>query len=102
MRSENFKIQPKFSSYIIITYYHNYKSSNIVLLSDLKFDLSNIKSFDLARLNGLKDSNFLIWTGVRSAVPKQLRIRGRKVNRDRIQHYNFKKVTIFLIQHFQK
>ena len=70
-------------------YYHNYKSSNIVLLSDLRFDLNNIQSFDLARLNGLKDSNFLIWTGVRSAVPKQPRIRSREVNRDRIAALQF-------------
>ena len=43
----------------------------------------------MARLNGLKDSNFLIWTGVRSAVPQQLRIRGRQVNRDRIAALQF-------------
>ena len=58
-------------------------------LSDLRFDLNNIQSFDLARLNGLKDSNFLIWNGVRSAVPKQLRIRSREVNRNRIAALQF-------------
>ena len=40
-------------------FYNNYNSANIVLLSDLKFDLSNTESFNLAKHNGLKDSNFL-------------------------------------------
>ena len=40
-------------------FYNNYNSANIVLLSDLKFDLCNTESFNLAKHNGLKDSNFL-------------------------------------------
>ena len=53
---------------------NNYNSANIVLLSDLKFDLSNTESFNLAKHKGLKDSNFLTWTGVRCAVPSHLKI----------------------------
>ena len=53
-------------------FYNNYNSANIVLLSDLKFDLSNTESFNLAKQNGLRDSNFLTWTGVRCAVPSHL------------------------------
>ena len=60
--------------------YDNYISANIVLLSDLKFDLSSTESFNFAKHNGLKDSNFLTWTGVRCAVPSHLRIRSREVN----------------------
>ena len=60
-------------------FYSNYNRENIVLLSDVKFDLSNTESFNLAKRNGLKDSNFLTWTGVRCAVPSHLRIRSRKV-----------------------
>ena len=56
-------------------FYNNYNSANIVLLSDLNFDLRNTESFNLAKHNGLKDSNFLTWTGVRCAVPSYLRIR---------------------------
>ena len=56
-------------------FYNNYNSANIVLFrSDLKFDLSNTESFNLAKHNGLKDSNFLTWTGVRCAVPSHLKI----------------------------
>ena len=32
-------------------------SANTVLLSDLRFDLSNTESFNLAKQNGLKDLN---------------------------------------------
>ena len=49
-------------------FYNYYNSANIVLLSDLKFDLGNTESFILAKHNGLKDSNFLTWTGVRCPV----------------------------------
>ena len=65
-------------------FYNNYNSANIVLLSDLKFDLSNTESFNPAKQNGLKDSNFLTWTGltgVLCAVPSHLRIRSREVNK---------------------
>ena len=71
-------------------FYNNYNSANIVLLSDLKFDLSNTESFNLAKQNGLRDSNFLTWTGVRCAVPSHLRIRSREVNRDHVRSLQFK------------
>ena len=66
-------------------FYNNYNGTNIVLFSDLKFDLSNTESFNLAKQNGLRDSNFLTWTGVRCAVPSHLRIRSREVNRDHVR-----------------
>ena len=71
-------------------FYNNYNSANIVLLSDLKFDLSNTESFNLAKQNGLRDSNFLTWTGVRCAVPSHLRIRSREVDRDHVRSLQFK------------
>ena len=49
-------------------FYDNYNSANIVPLSYLKFDLSNTESFNLAKHNGLKDSNFvsdLDWCSLR-------------------------------------
>ena len=67
-------------------FYNNYNSANIVLLSDLKFDLSNTESFNLAKHNGLKDS----WTGVRCAVPSHLKIRNREVNKDHVISLQFK------------
>ena len=71
-------------------FYNNYNSANIVLLSDLKFDLSNTVSFNLAKHNGLKDSNFLTWTAVRCAVPSHLRNRSREVNKDHVRSLQFK------------
>ena len=71
-------------------FYNNCNSANIVLLSDLKFDLSNTESFKLAKHNGLKDSNFLTWTGVRCAVPSHLKIRSREVNKDHVRSLQFK------------
>ena len=71
-------------------FYNNYNSANIVLLSNLKFDLSDTESFNLAKRNGLKDSNFLTWTGVRCAVPSHLRIRTREVNKDHVRSLQFK------------
>ena len=72
-------------------FYNNYNSANIVLFrSDLKFDLSNTESFNLAKHNGLKDSNFLTWTGVRCAVPSHLKLRSREVNKDHVRSLQFK------------
>ena len=73
-------------------FYNNYNSANIILLSDLKFDLSNKESFNLAKHNGLKDSfTFcLTWTGVRCTVPLHLRIRSREVNKDLVRSLQFK------------
>ena len=71
-------------------FYNNYNSANIVLLSDLKVDLSNTESFNLAKHNGLKDSNFLTWTGVRCAVPSHLKIRSREVKKDHVRSLQFK------------
>ena len=71
-------------------FYYNYNSANIILLSDLKFDLSNTESFNLAKRNGLKDSNFLTWTGVRCAVPSHLRIRCHEIKKDHVRSLQFK------------
>ena len=50
-------------------------------------DISNTLSFTLAKENGLHDSNFLTWTGVRCAIPRDLR--ARAVNRNRIRTLQF-------------
>jgi len=51
---------------------------------------SNTESFNLAKQNGLRDSNFLTRTGVRCAVPSNFRIRSREVNRDHVRSLQFK------------
>lgn len=69
----------------LIIYYHNYMKANTIFLSDLTFDLDAITSFKyyLAKLNGLRDSNFLTWTGVRCALSSHLK--GYTVNRNCIK-----------------
>ena len=52
--------------------------------------MGNIESFNLAKHNGLKDSNFLTWTGVRCAVPSHLKFRSREVNKDHVRSLQFK------------
>ena len=52
-------------------------------------DLSNTESVNLAKHNGLKDSNFLTWTDVRCAVPSHLKIRSREVNKDHARSLQF-------------
>ena len=71
-------------------FYNNFHSADIGLLSDLKFDLSKTEPFNFAKHNGLKDSNFLTWTGVCCAVPSHLRIRTREVNIDHVISLIFK------------
>ena len=60
----------------------NYNSANIILLGELKFDLSNTES--------LQYSNFLTWSGVRYSVPSHLRIRSREINKDHVRSLQFK------------
>ena len=52
--------------------------------------MSTTESFNLAKYNGLKDSNFLTWTGVRCAVPSHLKIRSREVNKNHVRSLQFK------------
>ena len=68
-------------------YYPNYIKANIIFSSDLRFDISNTVSFTLAKENGLHDSNFLTWTGVRCAIPRDLRV--CPVNGNRIRTLQF-------------
>ena len=68
-------------------YYPNYIKANIIFSSDLRFDISNTLSFTLAKENGLHDSNFLTWTGVRCAIPRDLRV--CPVNGNRIRTLQF-------------
>ena len=55
-----------------------------------KLSESNTESFNLAKRNGLKDSNFLTWTGVRCAVPSHLRIRCHEIKKDHVRSLQFK------------
>ena len=39
----------------------------------MQFNKNNIESFNSAKSKGLKHSNFLVWSGVRAAVPAHLK-----------------------------
>ena len=52
--------------------------------------MSNTESVNLAKHNGLKDSKFLTWTGVRCAVPSHLKLRSPEVNKDHVRSLQFK------------
>ena len=50
----------------------NFFDSGIVLVSDLLFNLTNTESFNIIR-NRIDKTNFLIWAGLRHAVPRELK-----------------------------
>ena len=54
-------------------YYSNYIKAGILLINHLQFNKNNIESFNSAKSKGLKHSNFLVWSGVRAAVPAHLK-----------------------------
>ena len=53
-------------------FYKNFFDSGIVLVSDLLFNLTNTESFNIIR-NRIDKTNFLIWAGLRHAVPRELK-----------------------------
>ena len=55
-------------------YYHNYVQAGITLTSQMQFNKSNVESYNIATSAGLKHSNFLTWSGIRSAIPGNLKV----------------------------
>ena len=35
--------------------------------------MNNLESYNIAKTKGLKESNFLVWTGIRQAIPPNLK-----------------------------
>ena len=54
-------------------YYPNYVKAGILFCHHLQFDKDNIQSYNNARGIGVKNTNFLVWTGVRSAISSHLK-----------------------------
>ena len=54
-------------------YYPNYIKAGILLTNHLQFNKNNIESYNSAESKGLKHTNFLVWSGVRAAVPAHLK-----------------------------
>lgn len=69
-------------------YYKNYVTAGVIFVRDLMFHLNNIESFNLAKAVGLTGTNYLIWTGVRCSVPKELR--DQDTNRNSLESLEFK------------
>ena len=81
---ESFSTKPPISKYIIWNnkdrkidnksiYYPNYVKAGILFCHHLQFDKDNIQSYNNVRGFGVKNTNFLVWTGVRGAIPSHLK-----------------------------
>ena len=53
-------------------YYHNYVKAGILLTNHMQFDKGSLESYNIATNAGLKQSNFLTWAGIPSAIPGHL------------------------------
>ena len=54
-------------------YYPNYVKAGILFCHHLQFDKGNLQSYNNAIGVGLRKTIFLVWTGVRSAIPAHLK-----------------------------
>ena len=52
-------------------YYSNYIKAGILLINHLQFNKNNIQSYNSAKSKGLRHTNFLVWSGVRSCPPEE-------------------------------
>jgi len=43
------------------------------------FNMNNLDSFNSARREGLKNTNFLVWTGIHQAIPPELLVKNSRV-----------------------
>ena len=53
-------------------FYKHFFNNNIT--THLLYEMTNIESFNVVRDAGLKNSNFLVWMGLRQSVPLKLRV----------------------------
>ena len=53
-------------------YYHNYIKAGILLTNQMQFNKGSLESYYITTNAGLKQSNFLTWAGIRSAIPSHL------------------------------
>ena len=55
-------------------FYKHFFNNNIIYTTHLLYEMTNIESFNVVRDAGLKNSNFLVWTGLRQSVAMKLRV----------------------------
>ena len=54
-------------------FYKHLLNNNIIYTTHLLYDMTNIESFNVVKDAGLKNSNILVWTGLRQSFPLKLR-----------------------------
>ena len=54
-------------------YYQNYAKAGILLTNQMQFDKGSLESYNIATNAGLRQSNFLMWAGIRSAIHGHLK-----------------------------
>ena len=55
-------------------FYRHYFDKDVIFTKDLLYDMTNTESFRAMKEQGLTNSNFLVWTGLRQSVPLKLRV----------------------------
>ena len=55
-------------------FYKHFFYNNIIYTTQLLYEMTNIESFNVVKDAGLKNSNFLVWTGLRQSVPLRLHV----------------------------
>ena len=57
-----------------IVFYRHYFDNGVIFTKDLLYDKTNTESFRIMKEQGLTNSTFLVWTGLRQSVPSKLRV----------------------------
>ena len=55
-------------------FYRHYFDNGVSFTKHLLYDKTNTDSFRVMKEQGLTNSNFLVWTGLRQSVPSKLRV----------------------------
>ena len=53
-------------------FYRHYFDNGVIFTKDLLYEKKNTESFRVMKKQGLTDSNFLGWTGLRQSVPSKV------------------------------
>jgi len=80
-------------------FYRHYFDNRVTFTQDLLYDMSNIESFKVIKEQGLTNSNFLVWTGLRQSVPLKLRVNTQNFNTViDLENYKCKNYYYYLIK----
>ena len=68
-------------------HYPHYVEAGILICKHMLLNMNNLESYNSAKRNGLKHTNFLVWTGIRQAIPQDLKL--REVNENELKSLEF-------------